>query len=319
MEVVVKMIPWALIFLFAFLFMFIVHKRFVENNVWGKLVKKYKDNVDAKVLSEAEFVTRFGAIENNSLLYKLDRMMLVSGIKNRFKFANGETFLGALILAAIAGFFEGTLLFQNGLVGIFLACAQAVVLYGIVMALAGKTYNQIEDNTAIFISILSNHAKGSSDIVTIFQNTIPSLSGPLKRIAEKFVMDAEATGNVDIAFDYMKESVDNRQLQTIIVNLKNCMHYQANYEEVLMQMMNQVAAGLTAREDRKNVLFEMKLTLAVISVVAVVIVMIIGTGLGIDVVGCLTGNVFGQILLFITGILYLMVGIKMFGTDKIGG
>ena len=316
MEVVVKMIPWALIFLFAFLFMFIVHKRFVENNVWGKLVKKYKDNVDAKVLSEAEFVTRFGAIENNSLLYKLDRMMLVSGIKNRFKFANGETLLGALILAAIAGFFEGTILFQNGLVGIFLACAQAVVLYGIVMALAGKTYNQIEDNTAIFISILSNHAKGSSDIVTIFQNTIPSLSGPLKRIAEKFVMDAEATGNVDIAFDYMKESVDNRQLQTIIVNLKNCMHYQANYEEVLAQMMSQVAAGLSAREDRKNILFSMKMTLVVISIMAVVIVLIIGAGLDIDVAGSLTGTIVGQILILITGLLYLMVGIKMFKTDK---
>lgn len=316
MEVVVKMIPWALIFLFAFLFMFIVHKRFVENNVWGKLVKKYKDNVDAKVLSEAEFVTRFGAIENNSLLYKLDRMMLVSGIKNRFKSANGETFLGALILAAIAGFFEGTILFQNGLVGIFLACAQAVVLYGIVMALAGKTYNQIEDNTAIFISILSNHAKGSSDIVTIFQNTISSLSGPLKRIAEKFVMDAEATGNVDIAFDYMKESVDNRQLQTIFVNLKNCMHYQANYEEVLAQMMSQVAAGLSAREDRKNILFSMKMTLVVISIMAVVIVLIIGAGLDIDVAGSLTGTIVGQILLLITGLLYLMVGIKMFKTDK---
>ena len=79
------------------------------------------------------------------------------------------------------------------------------------MALAGKTYNQIEDSTAIFISILSNHAKGSSDIVTIFQNTIPSLSGPLKKIAEKFVMDAESTGNVDIAFDYMKESVEDRK------------------------------------------------------------------------------------------------------------
>ena len=310
------MIPWAHIFLFAFLFMFIVHKRFVENNVWGKLVKKYKDNVDAKVLSEAEFVTRFGAIENNSLLYKLDRMMLVSGIKNRFKFANGETFLGVLILAAIAGFFEGTILFQNGLVGIFLACAQAVVLYGIVMALAGKTYNQIEDNTAIFISILSNHAKGSSDIVTIFQNTISSLSGPLKRIAEKFVMDAEATGNVDIAFDYMIESVDNRQLQTIFVNLKNCMHYQANYEEVLAQMMSQVAAGLSAREDRKNILFSMKMTLVVISIMAVVIVLIIGAGLDIDVAGSLTGTIVGQILLLITGLLYLMVGIKMFKTDK---
>ena len=241
MEAVVKVLPWALIFIFAFLFMYLLHRRFVENNVWGKVVKKYKDNVDAKVLSEAAFVTRFGSIENNSILYKLDRLMLLSGIKNRFKFINGEVFLGAIILASIAGFFEGTLIWSNGLVGIFLASAQAVVLYGIAMVLAGKTYNQIEDNTAIFISILSNHAKGSSDIVTIFQNTIPSLSGPLKKIAEKFVADAESTGNVDIAFDYMKESVDNRQLQTIFVNLKNCMHYQANYEEVLAQMMSQVA------------------------------------------------------------------------------
>ncbi|HOO79813.1 MAG TPA: hypothetical protein PLQ04_05440, partial [Lachnospiraceae bacterium] len=158
MEAVVKYLPWALIFIFAFLFMYFVHKRFTENNVWGKVVKKYKDNVDAKVLSEAEFVMRFGSIENNSLLYKLDRLMLLSGIKNRFRFINGEVFLGAIILASVAGFFEGLIVFNNGLVGIFLATTQAVVLYGFAMALAGKTYNQIEDSTAIFISILSNHA-----------------------------------------------------------------------------------------------------------------------------------------------------------------
>ena len=46
MEVVVKYLPWVLIFIFAFLFMYFVHKRFAENKVWGKVVKKYKDNVD---------------------------------------------------------------------------------------------------------------------------------------------------------------------------------------------------------------------------------------------------------------------------------
>lgn len=315
-EEMIKYLPWTGIFLFAFFFMYFLHKRFTENNVWGKLVKKYKDNVDAKVLSEAEFVTTYGAMENHSFLYRLDRLMLVSGIKEKLPFMSGEVFLGALFLASMAGFFEGTILFRNGLMGIFLACTQAVVLYGIAVALAGKTYNQIEDGTAIFISILSNHAEGSSDIVTIMQNTIPSLSGPLKGIVEKFVTDAESTGNVDIAFDYMKESVDNRQLQTIVINLKNCMHYQANYEEVLAQMMSQVAAGLSAREDRKNVLFSMKLTLVVISVMALIIVLIIGAGLDIDVRGCLTGNLFGQLLLLMTGLLYLMVGMKMFKTDK---
>ena len=83
-----------------------------------------------------------------------------------------------------------------------------------------------------------------------------------------------------------------------------------------MQMVRQIAAGLSAREDRKNILFSSKLTLVVISIMAVVIVWIIGAGLGIDVKGSLTGNVIGQILLLVTGLLYLMVGVKMFGTDK---
>ena len=318
-EVVLKWLPWAIMFILFVTLLVLVHKRFKKMNVMETIANKYRENMDEKMMAEAAFVSRFGAIENGSILFKFDRLVLTSGIKNIFPWLNGEYLLVGMVLAAIAGVFEGVLLFHNVFVALFLAAAQVVAVYAVLLFLSGKTYNKIEDNTAIFISILSNHAKGSSDIVTIMSRTLPSLHGPLRGLVQKFIMDAENTGNVDIAFDYMKESIDNRQLQTIIINLKNCMHYQANYEEVLMQMMNQVAAGLTAREDRKNVLFEMKLTLAVISVVAVVIVMIIGTGLGIDVVGCLTGNVFGQILLFITGILYLMVGIKMFGTDKIGG
>ena len=318
-EVILKWLPWAIMFVLFTALLVLVHKKFKKNNVLETIANRYRENMDEKMMAEAAFVSRFGAIENSSLMYKFDRLVLTSGIRTFFPWLNGEYLLFGMILAAMAGVFEGVLLFRNVFVALFLAAAQLVALYAILLYLSGKTYNKIEDNTAIFVSILSNHAKGSSDIVTIMSRTLPSLHGPLRGLVQKFIMDAENTGNVDIAFDYMKESIDNRQLQTIIINLKNCMHYQANYEEVLMQMMSQVASGLTAREDRKNVLFEMKLTLAIISAMAVVIVWIIGTGLGIDVVGCLTGNVFGQILLFITGILYLMVGIKMFGTDKIGG
>ena len=308
--------PVAILFVLFFPLFLIVHKKFKEKNVLASIIKKHKESTDLKLLSEAEFVTRFGAIENKSLLYKMDRLILTSGIKNKLPWINGEVFIIGMAGLAIAGFFEGVTFFSNFFVAIFLATAQAVALYVIVKGVSGRTYNQIEDATAIFISILSNHAKGSSDIVTIMQKTSVSLSGPLRGIVEKFVLDCESTGNIDVAFDYMKESVDNRQLQTIFVNLKNCMHYQANYEEVLVQMMGQVAAGLSAREDRKNILFSMKMTLAVISIIAVIIVWIIGAGLGIDVKGSLTGNVVGQGLLCVTGFLYLLVGVKMFGTDR---
>ena len=308
--------PWAIVFVLAFLMFFVIHKRFKERNVWGNIVKRYRENTDKKILTEAAFVTRFGTIENNSILYKLDRLVLTSGLKTYFPWLSGEIFLLAMIVLSIAGFFEGIIIFGNLFVALFLSALQAVILYVVIKGLSGRTYNQIEDSTAIFISILSNHAKGSSDIVSIMQRTYPTLHGPLRAICEKFVMDAERTGNVDIAFDYMKESVDNRQLQTILINLKNCTHYQANYEEVLVQMMGQVAAGLSAREDRKNILFSMKMTLGVISLTAVVIVLLIGAGLDIDVRGILTGNIVGQALLCVTGFLYLMVGVKMFGTDK---
>ena len=311
-----SILPWAVMFLLIFTFSAIVHKRFKERNVWDNIVKRYRENTDKKLLNEAEFVTRFGSIENNSILYKLDRLVLTSGIKNYLPWVTGEVMLLGMVMAAMAGFFEGAILFQNVFVAIFLTAAQAVAVYVFFKALSGKTYNEIEDGTAIFISILSNHAKGSSDIVTIMDNTIPALNGPLRGIVQKFVADAENTGNVDIAFDYMKESVDNRQLQTIIINLKNCMHYQANYEEVLVQMMGQIAAGLSAREDRKNILFSMKITLVVISIASVLIVLFIGNGIGIDVKEILTSNMVGQAILFITGIMYLFVAVKLFGTDK---
>src|SRR5574344_1959783 len=50
-----------------------------------------------KILSEAEFVTKFGAIENKSLLYKMDRLILTSGIKNKLPWINGEVFLLSLV------------------------------------------------------------------------------------------------------------------------------------------------------------------------------------------------------------------------------
>lgn len=257
-EVIAKWLPWVMLFVLFTALLALLHKKFKENNVWANIADKYRENMDGKMKAEEAFVSRFGSIENSSLLYRFDRLVLTSGIRNVLPWLNGEYLLISMMLAAVVGVFAGVLIFHNVFVALFLAAALIVAVYAVLLYLSGRTYNHIEDNTAIFISILSNHAKGSSDIVTIMNRTLPSLHGPLRGLVQKFVMDAENTGNVDIAFDFMKESVENRQLQTIIINLKNCMHYQANYEEVLMQMMSQVASGLTAREDRKNVLFEMK-------------------------------------------------------------
>ena len=316
MEGMREYMPWFLLFALCFLFFLLVHQQFKQKNVWATMLQKYKQNVEGAKESEAAFVARFGSVENHSLLYKIDRLVLLSGLKKQMPWLNGEWYIVIMLLAVVSGIMEGSIFAHNFYVALFLGLAQGVLLYAFALALSGRTYNQIEDSTSIFVSILANHAKGSSDIVSIMQSTYYSMDGPIKERIGRFLLDAEQTGNVDLAFDYMKESVENRQLQTVLVNLKNCMHYQANYEEVLAQMMGQIAENLSAREDRKNILFSMKLTLVVISIASVLIVVLIGNGIGVDVKEILTSNKIGQTILFVTGLLYLFVVMKLFGTDK---
>lgn len=312
----VRVALWIVIAISIFIVSLIIHKEFLKRSIFQEIYGKYKGNLEKKVKEENWFVSKYGVIENRSFLYKIDRLITMSGLKKTFPHLLGEVFIGILFISLIITAILVSNLAGNVFLGLFVALAVVTAEFLVVIFLSGRTYNQIEEDTSLFISILSNHAKGSSDIVTIMTRTLPSMDGPIRELIKKFLLDAEKTGDIDVAFDVMKESVDNRTFQTIIVNLKNCMHYQANYEEVLQQMMNQVAEAMSAREERKNILFSMKITLVSISIMSVIIVALIGKGIGIDVKAILTGNMAGQFILFITGLLYLFVTTKLFGVDK---
>ncbi|PHU36530.1 hypothetical protein [Pseudobutyrivibrio ruminis] len=312
----VRIALWIVIAISVFIVSLIIHKEFLKRSIFQEIYGKYKGNLEKKVKEENWFVSKYGVIENRSFLYKIDRLITMSGLKKTFPHLSGEVFIAILFISLIVTAIAVSNIAGNVFLGLFIALAVVTAEFLVVIFLSGRTYNQIEEDTSLFISILSNHAKGSSDIVTIMTRTLPSMDGPIRELIKKFLLDAEKTGDIDIAFDVMKESVDNRTFQTIIVNLKNCMHYQANYEEVLQQMMNQVAEAMSAREERKNILFSMKITLVSISIMSVIIVALIGKGIGIDVKAILTGNMAGQFILFITGLLYLFVTTKLFGVDK---
>ena len=211
----------------------------------------------------------------------------------------------------ILGLFSGNIFLAT-----FCGIAVVVVMYIFLVAQANRTYNAIEDQTSIFVSLLCNHAKGSSDIVSIMKKVMPSLSDPLYSLVQRFITDSDSTGSTDIAFDIMKESVDNRQLRTIIVNLKTCSHYQANYETVLTQMMGQITAGLSARATRKNILWSGKMTLILISVMTTIILFVIARMLNIPIRDIMLDTMIGQFLTFMMGIIYLVVLVKLFATDK---
>jgi len=299
----------ALFVLIALLFFFI------RRNTNG-IKDRYKKRVNEKVNKEKDFAKAYGDIENKSIMYKLDRLLLTSGMKRRLPKLSASLFLFIIIATALLGFIASILISQNIYIALFTCAALVVLIFAVLKAMSARIYNEIEDGTEIFVSLLCNHSKGSTDLITIFEGAYMSLDGEYRRLVGTFLSDAKRLGNVDMALDLMKDSIDNKQLRTIIVNLKNCSHFRANYEEVLSQMMSQIAESLTSREERKNVLFSMKITLVVISIASLIIVEIVGAGLDIEVFNILRSNSFGQGLMFITGIMYLFVVTRLFKTDR---
>ncbi len=306
---------WIALFVGLFISCFLLHQLYVRQNVANSIVDSRKKALDAAKTKDQRFADEIGAIAHKTLVYKFDRMILTSGIKNKFKFINAETYLIGMVLGFIGGGVIGTI-FGGPFLGIFMGAAVFTVMILFLTIAANKTYSRIEDQISVFVSVLCNHAKGSSDIAMIMKRTLPNLSEPLYSIVRTFITNADFYGSTDIAFDIMKESVDNKRLKIIITNLKSCSHYEANYEDVLQQMVSQITAELSSREERKTILLNGKITVASLTVMTAVILVLIAKMLEIPISQIMFETIVGKVLCTIMGLLYLYILTQLFQTDR---
>ena len=219
-----NLILWIVIAVSLYTALYLIHKRALEKSVFRQLYQHYKGEKERRIAQEAGFIAKYGEIENNSLLYRADRMILQSGLKKYLPKLSGELYLCILTLTFPATAYVLYGITGNVFLSLFLGAAAVTAEILFVVILSGKTYDRIEEDTPLFVSILNNHAKSSTDIVTIMTRTVAGMDGPIKEIVSGFLVTAEKYGNADLAFDFACESVDNRTLKTIFVNLKNCMH-----------------------------------------------------------------------------------------------
>lgn len=78
-------ILWIVIAVSLYAAFYLIHKRALEKSVFRQLYQHYKGEKERRIAQEAGFIAKYGEIENNSLLYRADRMILQSGLKNIFR------------------------------------------------------------------------------------------------------------------------------------------------------------------------------------------------------------------------------------------
>lgn len=300
------------LFLVVYFAAFMLHQIYERQNVVDNTIRNSREKLNAIKRGDQKFISAFGETDRHSIVFKYDRLFLLSGLKRPM---TAELYFFIVVLLMTVMFVIGSII-RGLLLGVYLFFAAGVAGYLFLAVRANKRYDKIEDATPTFISILSNEARSSSDIVSIMQRTALSIEQPMRYLALTFVANANAYGSSDIAFDLMKQSVDNHQLRLVITNLKTCSHYEANYEDVLQQMMQQTAMSLSAREQRKEKLMSGKVTVALMTIMTAIILFLIASTLEIDIVAILFGTTIGRALVFVQGLIYLVVIVFLFSVDK---
>lgn len=79
-----NLILWIVIAVSLYAAFYLIHKRALEKSVFRQLYEYYKGEKERRIAQEAGFIAKYGEIENNSLLYRADRMILQSGLKKVF-------------------------------------------------------------------------------------------------------------------------------------------------------------------------------------------------------------------------------------------
>ena len=71
-----NLILWIVIAVSLYVALYLIHKRALEKSVFRQLYEYYKGEKERRIAQEAGFIAKYGEIENNSLLYRADRMIL---------------------------------------------------------------------------------------------------------------------------------------------------------------------------------------------------------------------------------------------------
>lgn len=192
-----------------------------------------------------------GELNNTSFFYKLDVMILQSGLKRKIPILTTESFLFfELLLSLVSG------VIVHRITGEFLVALIAAILlcsavYVVIYIIAGQQYAQTERCIMQFANLLDNYSKTSDDIIEILGKIGYYLDEPLKTAVIECHIEAVNTGDITTAFRNLSVKIEHPKFKEIVRNLEICRKHEANYSTIIKDIRYILKEYLRAKEERK--------------------------------------------------------------------
>ena len=173
-----------------------------------------------------------GETEDKRFISKIDTLLIRSQIKNVIPFLSSELLLVFVLILAVFLFIIINSFTHFWIAGLAASVVGIFAVVTFLQILANVTFNKIDDQQLSYVNLLKNISASNSDIVTIFEKSIPYTKKPLKQYTEQFVFECKHGVSLKIAFDNYTKKVENKRFAKLLKNILISSKHTADYESV---------------------------------------------------------------------------------------
>lgn len=234
------------------------------------LDKRYR----VRMQKEAELQILVGNRNRKQGLYRLDKMIEYSGIKRYMSYMTAEVFLYFVVLIGLAAGLTGYFISGKIIIAAFATGLTMIIFFLAIYIMSGVYYLSLEKNIMTFLNLIDNFNKSEDDIVEIIRRSVAYVDNPLKELLRDFCNDAELLGDTRVAFENLEGKIEHDKCRELIRNIEVCSRYDSDYAEVIHDCRISMTDYLSIKAERKAIISNGRIEVAILLVSAVVIVML---------------------------------------------
>lgn len=302
-----------LLFLFLFLTVRSLYKGITEskriNEISKRIVAFSKKNEQTRLNEEKRRQILEGASNQESFLYKIDRKIMQSGLKELSTNITTELFLTmysilALALALLGGLFFGG---WGALIGFLLG---GIIPWLVLSLFAKKRYKQIEKQILTFMNLVDSYSKTSDDIIDILGKIHFYLEEPLSSALEDCYNEAHMSGDSELALRNLTERIGHEKMEEIITNIEIASRHEADYSVVINDERELVSNYLFDKKEKESLLRSSRIELLILVGIGYLVVAMLADSFDLSLASLYRGDSISSIVIIIVTAITALFAVK---------
>ena len=281
---------------------------------WQKFLKYASEATERRLQEEERLQKEQGNREKKNFFYRMDELLIRTGVRRKFPFVTVELALLAGAIISLTVLIVCTELSGSIVVGFGIIGTVYLVVYETASFLIRRRQRKVEDNILHFANLIENYARTTDDIISIFRKISIYLDEPLRSAIETCYMEAYTSGDFATACNHLEVSIGNRFFSDLIANIEICSRHRANYEEVIHGNKEIIRKYLSERDVRREMAADARMQILAMLIMGVMVVFFLDGLFEQGILGVLSGNnggtvILGALVIFVLYIVHTLFSI----------